>query len=451
MQIQTVASAPTSLPTEQAIEHFHKITQRFLKEYKASNLETKSNVKSIRYEAEGAQISHVIDTMIRKDEKGFKYGFLNGKKANVVKDVKDYYEEEIDLQADAFKELVSRLIVLGDSYYEKEVIYFNTIEDVKQKILALQDERSRLTIDEEIIDKQVFLSLKSQNEVIALFSLTINKDTNSNDYFIDIQFTISKDKKESSDSVRINMFEKDKSQFDISMSPITKNLEMKKYINNLNEAVIDFQKFMKNYFEYISLTEASNVSPSLVKKVFKLTFEKQSADVEIVYIPPVHGGEYKVGSYQITVLRDGSKFSEIKFQRMTIKAYEEYLKALGLDKLFEDLWTKIKRIFMEKFIRKYETTYPDTFFTESSKNVNMFFTKEILYTARYLKTDVMSISHIIDGEKWTLKWQADRPEMKELRLVFTKESFSTPILENFFDMILDSHSSLVNKSKNVLL
>lgn len=451
-QMLTVKSALIPLSSERGIDHFFKITHKFLNQYKSSDLESGIGIKSTRYENKDIQTSHVIDVMIEKNRDGFQYGFFNAKKADIFKQVREYFEEEFNLQAAAFEELVSRLIVLGKSSRGKEVIYFNTIEDVKQRILGLSDAKAKLTFDEEIKNDQVFLTLKSNAEVLALFTLTIKDENGDKNYYIDIDFTISNDNFEVTQNTKVYMFEKDEKNFSIAMSAITDKLDINSYVNNLEIAEVQFKKFMKKYFGYIHVGDLPENSSSTTSRKFKLTFEKQTADCELLYIAPILGNSDKVASYQITINRGGSQFSRINFKRMSIKVFEEYLKNLGLDKLFEDLWTKIKRIFKEKFEKQYSAISSNTIFMESQKKAYFYSKPEHFFTAKVGGSEVMSISHTIaDDNKWTLSWNSDRSEMEHVRLEFDKEHFNTSVLEDFFDMILRSHNSLTNPQRNLLL
>jgi len=450
--LQTTKNALSPLSPQEAINHFYKITHRFLSKYKFSELEGGDNIRSTRYESTDVQVSHVIDVMIEKQVSGFEYGFFNAKKADVFKKVREYYQEEMDLQAPVFEELVARLIVLGTSSRGKETIYFNTIEDVKQKILGISASKYKLTFDEEVKNGDIFLTLRSNQEVLALFTLTIKNDNNDKNYYIDIGFTISNSNEEQTQSARVYMFEKDQSQFELAMSPITKKLSISSYINNLQEVEAQFKNFMAKYFNFIKLSATPYSKDSAKGMSFNLTFEKQGAECELFYIPPVLGEAEKVAAYQITITRDGKQFSSIKFKRMTIQLFEEYLKNLGIDKLFEDLWTKIKRIFKEKYDKKLHSIYPDTLFIENKERSFFFSNMEHYFIARTDRNDVMSISYVANNDhNWTLSWNSPRPEMKFARFNFDKENFSSEVLDKFFDMTLATHLALVAPQNRVLL
>ena len=241
------------------------------------------------------------------------------------------------------------------------------------------------------------------------------------------------------------MFDDNAQNFSLSMNAIMSKLKTKSYVNNQFEIYQQLKFFVNRDFKHISLLPSLDVSNPNIRK-FSLVFEKQSATGELIYIPPKFGENDRVGSYTINIYSNSKPFSTISFKRMSEIAFLEHLKNLNLGSLFEDLWTKIMRIFKEVYAKQHNEIYPNSSFVVDRPAKFLFNNPKTSLKVISANREVMSMAYIEDKNKWTVYYICPQNSMSELRIYFMKDQFNSEVMRNFFEYGLGMQAVLVKSA-----
>lgn len=79
----------------------------------------------------------------------YQLNFLITKKNDITKELREYDSDEIDLQREAFTELLRRLVKID--IFESRTLNFNMISDIKEKFFDLE-QNSLVKVKEDFVD-----------------------------------------------------------------------------------------------------------------------------------------------------------------------------------------------------------------------------------------------------------------------------------------------------------
>jgi hypothetical protein len=426
-------------------EHFTEMFKSFMKnDYHLFNEVGGEQSHSLRYHTKEQIDHHLINIEIKESKEGYSYSLKNTKKKDIKKEYScPYFKEEYDLQSPAFMELKNRLLSYDE---DTPVIFFTTIEDVKQKILGLGDNNQDLLFEEDLVDQQIVLTLKSRENTIAVFTIKVTKSNSNTDYFLDIEFLVSNKNKQISQNTNINMFAKDDSIFKAGINTITNALRIIDYTNNVHLIHGAFAEYMNESFRNIT---TSSVRLENSDSEFSLKYEQQYASVKIVYLP-LPRSEPGVAKYSIVITKDGKEFKNIKFLRMSKAEFKEHLKKLEIYSLFPDLWVEIKGLFCEAYTKTNKSSL-DVNCVDDDKVENNWVKPNktwVEVTAGNLRGT--KLSYIIeDAEFWTVSWKSPFESKLKVSFQFKKGDFDRSGMQQWLDFVVIKPASSEIKPQSV--
>ena len=289
-----------------AQKHFFETIERFTKHLTPRVAVSNNNI-SKRFSVPKTR-EHIIEVGFKiQDVDSYVMSLSRAQTFPVVKTLIEYDTDEMTIQAAAFGELLSRMTVVTDN--SKEELFFNTIADVKQRILGLSSNpKQKLILKEDFKDNQVLMKLFCSETLLGLFEIQIDgskvvaveDDYKQTNYEIVVRFTISYNNKELPEQIAIPMFSESREVFEQAISHITSKLRLAQYVNNNDENLTQFRLFILNNFKQIKFG-TNDKQNTLELKKFDLSFDDQLATGNLVYNAPKV--DEKVGSYTISLFK----------------------------------------------------------------------------------------------------------------------------------------------------
>lgn len=435
----------TKLSGKDSEDHFWKSFNSALSDFTPTN-DDNDEGKYIMYNAKTEKNPHVINVQFyEKKNEGTYMKFFRAKKDDVIKRVKQYDSDEIEIQSKAFHEFIKKMIELKPG--EKGRLHFHMIEDVKEKVLKLESTGKLKFIEN--FDKQsqtVILDLFFQENKLGIF--TINSVEENNEFYLIVSLITTSLQVQKKYEIKIPVFDVNTAYFDSKMNSLTSILNLNGHVNCNEDNFSQFEHFALNGgIPLVQIVFNKKLINQNLKTFTLVSSGGDQATGEIRYIAPEG---IDVGSYEIVVKMDGVEKIKTPFKRMTIEEYHKFLESLRIRDLFLSFYDKIVILFKAQFIEVNSESKNDITFVPSTKTYQLFYKHKIL-TAKIGKTDIVELEYFETTTQSTLGLITYLPSLSKITSEVEKREFAPDLIAEYFNgiftLIQNSKKNGLDKSK----
>lgn len=444
LYILTLQAAPLNFSLAKA--HFLSQTQSNLKDLDLKSQLNTPQTLSLQYYFQNKLTSrsiHALDISLSNSaEKGLKMSFTNSARNNIIKNLKYYFKEEMDLQWPVFNELVSRLLIAPPLGKRDNSLFLNLLGDVRKEILESYAGRS-FNVEVSFVEDIVRIELVSEESLISFFNVKIETNVakisasehyQENEFYMVIDMFLSQHNLEEKKELKIDMITMDKNYFDNKIKVILGHLDLANFTNNNKENVNILSSFFKTY-EYV----ISNAVKKENHLDFQINYETQKALGRFTYLPPQNLNS--LGSYQLRILKDGDEIRNFTYKRMTVSELKQMFLKNEMDKLFKSMYDEIMEMFREKYQETHSKLYPKYKLNNFNKEAGIFGgINSKGFLAKNDKGDVLV--EFLYGEdsknNIVLSFKAKDP-LLELTEHFNKKMYNKQVVSKWVEYTLEHH------------
>ena len=336
----------------------YKHNEQLSKGYKDSSKDSeRSETLAFTYDSDIRE--HMISVGLQETNKGFSLNFYDAKAADLKKEF-TYNQKLLDLEADAFKELIHRMVERPDTK-----INFTTLEDV---IKRTGEEFGNLYSVLSYPENHVVQTFSSENIIVAVCDYSIDRtiidsETEKSDFTINGKCqAYLENKKIEEVNISVSMFDdKGTSQIKNLLSKIS---SVKLYVNNLTDVAKALISVLQaSGFTKISVPRISMINNTDYRAVVNMTYKNTNMTAVIDFL----GSATPIGKYQLRIqtnqnlpgkLNVDLPDKDLDFTRQSTE---------DLKKMFEDLkLSDVEHSRYKDIIRVYKNAHKETFGSEDS-------------------------------------------------------------------------------------
>lgn len=471
--ILTIAlSLATPLKDAVALDDANAVINNFLKDTLSDKItwngkkDTKINKGFINiYDVAHAEVDpetgkrpHAVNIVLSEKPKGLDLSFNRSKKKEINKHIGKFYTEEWDLQKDVVAQLIKQIITYEADYDDEDnTLYFNTLQDVKNRIqdTIASDKDLRLTI--ELVGQTYGIEIYNKESLLA--SMTINvanevnkkaggedeeadeksrkvkKEAETKVYVMNISFMLSKEDAEEH-NFKIPMITRNGNAFEAVMVDILAFLDFKEYFNNNEENYGVIEKFFNETkdFKFVPGEDAADSEGNPVKN-FSLNFENYKVDGLIQYVP--RNKLLSPAYYTLKLFSDGSLIKELSYRRMKFPDLRKLLESLNLRDLFKSVMEDIFGIFRDKYEENYGKKVGKSQFPVKSSNP-LIGTPTHTIEARYDNLAIAMLEYSEKNGRVDLKIKTLKGLEVDFKYQFIKKQFKKNIIADVIGFLMKS-------------
>lgn len=408
------------LSGKEAKDHFWNSIATAVKGYETNEALDRYNVPYQVYREKTVGNPHMINIQFKEQKDSTVLRFFKAKKDDVEKQLKAYDSDEIDIQAKAFPTFIQKMVQFNVD--ESEILYFNMIEDIKNVILNIKEEK-KLHFKEDFKGETVVLQLFYVENMLGVFYIKSEKIDQQ--FVLKVRFVLSKQGKNEELEVVIPVFEIGNSVFQSKMDLIVNALNLKNYVNCNDDNASQFELFVKNKgIPLVSVIfDESKKGSSL--RTFKLISTDDTALGTIAYIAPPNDKD--LGSYRLTITMKDNKKINADFKRMTVAEFNQFLKSLKIGDQFSSLYDKLVVIFKDNVNDVFGKAKKEINFAHSLERRGLFSSINVL-TAKSGNKFILAMKYIEDGANISVELDTQNPVLNTIILKFNRNAFDSSII-----------------------